>query len=192
MDQIWHGLQALLGAGQKASSVDALQVCFRALFIYLFGWAILRLGDNRFLGQETAFDVVLGFVLGSVLSRAINGSSTLLMAVTASVVLVAIHQFLAWATFRSRRLGKIFKGAPQLLIQDGRPLPEGIRRYHLSAGDLEEALRLTGHVTDPGQVQEARVERNGDISVIPRKESTPQVVEIRVEQGVQTVRIEIG
>ncbi len=191
MDQLWHGLQWLLGAGQEAKDVNALQVCFRALLIYLFGWAILRIGDNRFLGRETAFDVVLGFVLGSVLSRAINGSSTVLMTAAASIVLVATHQLLAWVTFRNRRLGKLFKGSSHLLIQDGRVLEEGVRKFRLSPGDLEEALRLVAHVTDPGRVQEARFERNGDISVITRKEG-PRVVEVRVEPGVQTVRIEIG
>jgi uncharacterized membrane protein YcaP (DUF421 family) len=190
MDQLWHGLQWLFGAGKEVREIDVLQVCFRALFIYLFGWLILRMGNNRFLGQETAFDVVLGFVLGSVLSRAINGTSPILLALAASAVLVGFHHFLAWVTFRSHRLGKVFKGSPQLLIQDGRILPEGVRRYRLSPGDLEEALRLHAHLTDTVKVQEARYERNGDISVIARKEG-PRVVEVRVEQGVQTVRIEI-
>jgi uncharacterized membrane protein YcaP (DUF421 family) len=191
MDQLWHGLQWLFGAGQQAKDVDILQVCFRALFIYLFGWAILRIRDNRFLSRETAFDVVLGFVLGSVLSRGINGSSTLLMTIAASVVLVATHQVLAWVTFRSHRLGKIFKGKPHLLIQDGKILPEEVRRYDLSPGDLEEVLRLNGRLTDSGRVQEARFERNGKISVIAKKEA-PRVVEVSVEPGVQTIRIEIG
>jgi uncharacterized membrane protein YcaP (DUF421 family) len=191
MDQLWHGLQWLFGAGKEVRNIDVLQVCFRALFIYLFGWLILRLGNNRFLGQETAFDVVLGFVLGSVLSRAINGTSPILLALAAAAALVGFHHLLAWATFRSHRLGRIFKGQPQVVVLDGRLLPEGARRYRLSPGDLEEALRLHAHLTDPSQVQEARVERNGDLSVIARREG-PRVVEVRVEQGVQTVRIEIG
>src|SRR5262249_25214515 len=161
--------------GKEVRNLDVLQVCFRALFIYLFGWAILRLGNNRFLGQETAFDVVLGFVLGSVLSRAINGTSPLLLALAASAALVGFHPLLAWATFRSRWLGKLFKGKPQVLILDGRILPEGVRKYFLSLGDLDEELRLNAHLSDPSRVQEARVERNGDISVIPKKEA-PQVV----------------
>ncbi|MFL6237442.1 MAG: DUF421 domain-containing protein [Thermoanaerobaculia bacterium] len=191
MDQLWFGLQWLFGAGQEAKDVDAVQVCFRAVLIYFFGWAILRIGGNRFLGRETAFDVVLGFVLGSVLSRAINGSSTLLMATAASIVLVATHHLLAWATFRSRRLSEIFKGSPRLLIEDGRILPEGTSKYHLSPGDLEEALRLNAHLTDPRKVKEARFERNGKVSVV-KKESEPRIVEVRVEAGVQTVRIEIA
>jgi uncharacterized membrane protein YcaP (DUF421 family) len=190
MDQLWHGLQGLFGAGQEAKDVDTLQVCFRALFIYLFGWAILRIGGNRFLGQETAFDVVLGFVLGSTLSRAINGSSPIFLALAASVVLVGFHHLLAWATFKSRALGDIFKGRPRTLLRDGEILPEEMRRQRLSEGDLDEALRLNGRVEDRRKVKEARFERNGRVSVVQRAE--PKVVEVRVEDGVQTVRIEIG
>ena len=191
MDQLWHGLQWLFGAGQEAKDVNALQACFRAVLIYFFGWAILRIGGNRFLGQETAFDVVLGFVLGSVLSRAINGSSTLLMALAASALLVGVHHLLAWATFRSQTLGEIFKGRPRTLLHDGEVVPEEMRRHRISEGDLDETLRLNGRVDDRRRVKEARFERNGKVSVV-KKESEPRIVEVRVEAGVQTVRIEIG
>jgi len=190
MDQLWHGLQWLAGAGQEAKDVGSLQVCVRAMLIYFFGWAILRVGGKRFLGQETPFDVVLGFVLGSVLSRAINGSSPILLALVASAFLVAFHRLLAWATFKSRALSGIFSGHPRMLIHDGEVIPEEMRRQQFSAADLEESLRLNGRVDDPRKVQEARFERNGKISVV-KKESGPRIVEVRVEAGVQTVRIEI-
>ena len=191
MDQIWFGLQWLFGAGQEAKDVEAVQVCFRAALIYFFGWAILRIGGNRFLGQETAFDVVLGFVLGSVLSRAINGSSTLLLALVASAFLVGVHHLLAWATFKSRRLSRLFSGKPTTLIRDGEVLPEAMRRHQFSDEDMNETLRLNGRVDAPHKVKEARFERNGKISVV-KKESAPRIVEVHVEAGVQTVRIEIG
>jgi uncharacterized membrane protein YcaP (DUF421 family) len=189
MNQLWFELQWLFGAGQEAKDVDVLQVCFRAVLIYFFGWAILRIGGNRFLGQETAFDVVLGFVLGSELSRAINGSSTLLLAMVASALLVGVHYLLAWATVRYRRVSEIFSGKPTTLLRDGEVLREEMRRHQLSDADLDETLRLSGRVDDRRKVKEARIERNGKVSVVKKEE--PRIVEIRVEAGVQTVRIEI-
>ncbi len=191
MDQLWHGLQWLAGAGQEAKDVDSLQVCIRALLIYFFGWASFRLGGNRFLGQETAFDMVLAFVLGSVLSRAINGSSPLLLAMVAGGFLVAFHRLLAWATFRSRTLSGIFSGRPRTLIRDGEILSGEMRRNQFSVADLEESLRLNGQMDDLQEIKEARFERNGKVSIV-KKESKPRIVEVRVEAGVQTVRIEIG
>jgi uncharacterized membrane protein YcaP (DUF421 family) len=174
-------------------SFSIAEMCLRAAGIYLAGWAILRIGGNRFLGRETAFDVVLAFVLGSTLSRAINGSAPLLVTLAAATLLVMLHHLLAWISWCSHRWGVVLKGTPEPLIQDGRILPDGLRRYRISKGDLEEALRLNGRLADPGKVQEARFERNGDISVIEKKEEKePRIVEIRVQEGVQTVRIEIA
>ena len=41
------------------------------------------------------------------------------------------------------------------------------------------------------QVAEARLERSGELSVI-RAERKPRVVEVRVADGVQTVRLELA
>jgi uncharacterized membrane protein YcaP (DUF421 family) len=171
-------------------SFTVLEMSLRALGIYLAGWAILRIGGNRFLGQETAFDIVLAFVLGSTLSRAINGTAPLGVTLAASALLVALHHLLAWISWRSHGLGVFFKGSPETLVRDGKPLPEGLRKYRISQGDLDEALRINAHLDGPEQVQEARFERNGDISVV-KKKGEPRVVEVKVEEGVQTVRIEI-
>lgn len=56
---------------------------------------------------------------------------------------------------------------------------------------LQMALRLQGQVTDLQKVQLAYRERNGRISVITQP-SEPQVVIVPVEEGVQTVRIELN
>ena len=193
MEELWEGVRWALGLGEEARHLDTLQMSLRALLVYLAGWAILRAGGNRFLGRETAFDIVLGFVLGSTLSRAINGSAPLFVTVISSALLVIIHQILAWLTWRSHRFGILMKGNPEPLIRNGAVVEDALRRHQISKGDLEEALRLNGRVTEPGQVQEARFERNGDISVIEKKESRePRVVEVDVREGVQRIRIEIG
>ncbi len=64
------------------------------------------------------------------------------------------------------------------------------RAAHLTEHDLHEDLRRRG-AARLGQVAEARLERNGDISVV-RAEKPPRVVEVRVVDGAQTVRIELG
>jgi uncharacterized membrane protein YcaP (DUF421 family) len=56
--------------------------------------------------------------------------------------------------------------------------------------DLSEDLRGNG-VSDLAQVSEARLERNGELSVIKAK-SEAKVVEVKVAAGIQTLRIEIA
>jgi uncharacterized membrane protein YcaP (DUF421 family) len=193
MGEIWETLRDALALGEEPKAFSTLEMSLRAIFVYVAGWAILRAGGNRFLGRETAFDIVLGFVLGSTLSRAINGSAPLFVTLAACALLVLLHQVLAWLTYRSHGFGLFLKGRAQTLIQDGQVIERNLRRHQISQGDLEEALRLNGRVSDPGQVQEARFERNGDISVLEKKEKKePRVVEVQVREGVQTIRIEIA
>lgn len=180
-----------LGIGVDPKSFNTLQVSLRAIVIYLGGLAILRVGENRFLGKFTAFDIILGFVLGGILSRAINGSGPLFPTLVATTLLVSLHFLLARTAFYSRRFGQMVKGMPELLVKDGEVVWEGMRAKSLSERDLEEALRLKASLVDCKEVEEARFERNGDISVI-KKKSEPRVVEISVRDGVQTVRIEIA
>ncbi len=48
-----------------------------------------------------------------------------------------------------------------------------------------------GKLSDPAKVKEAHIERSGDLSVI-KQDEPPRVVEVRVQDGVQTARIELG
>ena len=181
-----------LGVGTDASDFTALQVCLRALLVYLAGLAILR-AENRFLGKETALDILLGFVLGSLLSRSINGSAPLGASIAGAVALVGLHRGLASLAFRFPGFGALVKGRPRPLVRDGEIDWDGMRRQRITRRDLDEALRLKAHLDDPAKVREARFERNGEISVLPREEARPpRVVDVAVEKGVQTVRIVLG
>jgi uncharacterized membrane protein YcaP (DUF421 family) len=191
MEYLWDELQRALGIGIGPLDLNILQVCLRAVTIYLGGLLILRVGENRFLGKFTAFDIILGFILGGILSRAINGSAPVIPTLVATTLLVGLHFLLARTTFYSRRLGTLIKGDSELLVRDGQILWEGMRRKSLSRHELEQALRLHAHLDDLGRVQEARFERNGDISIVQKKQE-PRVIEVSVRDGVQTVRIELG
>lgn len=65
-----------------------------------------------------------------------------------------------------------------------------MRGSSLSRRDLEEAMRQEGMKPDTSRIALAYLERDGSISIVPRK-GEPRVVEIRVADGVQTARIEL-
>lgn len=88
---------SLLGIGQD--SITWWQMLLRAVVVYILALAMVRLGDKRFLGKNTAFDVILGVVLGSVVSRAITNSSPFVPTLIAAVTLVALHWSFAWISF---------------------------------------------------------------------------------------------
>jgi uncharacterized membrane protein YcaP (DUF421 family) len=190
LQEVRDALEMLLGLGRDAGDIATGQMALRALVVYVFTLIIVRLGSKRFLGKPTAFDVILGIMLGSVMSRGINGSAGLVPTLAGAAVLVAMHWLFAALSYHTSWFGDLVKGKPVLLIEEGRVRREAMRQTSLTENDLREALRLQGMRADPSGVRLAYLERNGNISVIPR-DGEPRVVEISVAAGVQTVRIEM-
>jgi uncharacterized membrane protein YcaP (DUF421 family) len=113
----------------------------------------------------TSLDVLVGFILGSLLSRGITVNASLSGTAVASAGVIASHWTLTWLTCRSHVLGCLLKGDAELLVRDGRPVAANMRHAHISEHELTEALRLSG-VDDIRKVREAYRERNGEISVL--------------------------
>ncbi|HEX6202511.1 MAG TPA: YetF domain-containing protein [Thermoanaerobaculia bacterium] len=187
-EAVLAAVRHLLGIDVPPTELTLGQVTARAVVVYAAGLAILRLGEHRFLGKNTAFDVVLGFILGSMLSRAVNGSAALGPTLAGCVALVALHWLFAAMALRSHRFGHLIKGGPRQLVRDGEIDWRALRRNRITRRDLEEAVRSQGKRADLADVDEAYFERSGQISVIPRR-GEPRVVEVEVADGVQTVRL---
>ena len=182
-------IQAFLGYERDVSDVNALQMALRTILIYAVTLILIRLASKRFLSQATAFDVIVGIMLGSVMSRAINSSAPLFPTLGAGAVLVGMHWILAFIASRTE-FGAAVKGKPVLLIKDGQVQQQGLWKAGLSTHDLEQALRMQGSEPDPSKVKRAYLERSGSVSVLPFS-SPPHIVDVSVMDGVQTVRIEL-
>jgi len=169
VDAINNFLGSLLGLGADPKDLTFLQVSLRGVIVFLVALLMVRMGSKRSLAEKTAFDAVLIVVLASVLSRAINGSAGFYTSIGASFVLVLLHRFFAWIACRSHVFGKLIKGSPAVIIEDGKLDARTMRRHLVSEHDLEEDLRLDGNLEDFSKVRVARVERSGDISFIKKE-----------------------
>ena len=158
-------LYSAFGIGQQAQNLTLLQVLLRAVLVFFATLCIVRIGDKRFFAKKTAFDVVLGFILASMLARAINGSEQLGPTIAAGFVLALLHRFLAYLSWWSPRFGGLIKGHCQTLFTDGEVDKARAREHHISDDDIAEELRLQG-VEGAGQAKSACLERSGEISAI--------------------------
>lgn len=114
----------------------------RAIIIYIAALVMVRIGQKRFLGRNTAFDLILGIILGSVVSRAINGSGEFFPTIASGFALVFLHWFFAALAFRYDRFGNLVKGRPRTLIEEGNIVWDAMRKSNISRTDLNTALRL--------------------------------------------------
>lgn len=191
LQAVWEQFQILLGLGRDAGEVGAIQMALRTVFVYAFTLAVVRFGSKRFLSKATAFDVIVGIMLGSVMSRAITDSAPFFPTLTVGATLIAAHWLMAALAFRFDWFGTLVKGNSILLIEDGKIQSDGMRQAGLSEHDLKQALRMQNSHTDPAKIRRAYLERSGKISVIPF-EGEPRVLDVSVADGVQIVRIELG
>jgi uncharacterized membrane protein YcaP (DUF421 family) len=178
--------ESLLGVG--AEELTAGQMALRAVLTFVITVAIVRLGNKRLFGKGTAFDLVVAIMIGSVMSRAITTPSALFATWVAGLALIAMHWLLATLSYHLDWFGPLVKGNPVLLVNDGQIQWDAMREGGVSQADLDQALRAEGSAPDPSSVRLAYLERDGSISVVPRKEG-PRILEVSVANGVQTVHI---
>jgi uncharacterized membrane protein YcaP (DUF421 family) len=62
------------------------------------------------------------------------------------------------------------KGQERLLIRNGQLQEDEMKKAHITEHDLQEALRISGKAPDVAQVESAHLERNGDISIVSKKD----------------------
>lgn len=179
-----------LGIGLDPRDMGILQMGLRAIIVYLATVLTIRLGRKRFRGRATAFDVVLGIMIGSVASRAITGDTAILPAIVATAVLVAMHWLLSTITFRWTLVDDFLRGKPVPLVRDGQIVEDNLREAHLSEDDLRAELRCRG-IRDLRDVGLASLEGSGSISVLKTTSKT-RVVEIPITGGIHVVRVEIS
>ncbi|HAU1151964.1 TPA: DUF421 domain-containing protein [Legionella pneumophila] len=150
------------------SDPNLLYLFIRTFIIYVFAIFIIRVGNTRY-NFETAFDYIFVFVIGAVLSRAINGNSTLISAMAGSSLLIFLHWVFAICSFYSHGFGKLVKGKSVLLIQDGQLIWSALKRHQVTEEDLRQVFREKLNESDLTKVKEARLERTGRISFITYK-----------------------
>lgn len=191
LENLWENLIWAIGGREIDAVIPVWQLVLRTIFVYATALFLIRIAKRRFMGGFTTFDILIGFIVGSVLSRAITGSIRFLDMIVVVLVLIVLHWILATITYHFDRVGSIVKDSERELIKDGEIQEEAMRRSKIGKNDLLEALRKDGNVENPENVKSAYLERDGSITVIPRSCET-HVVEVKVEEGVQKIEIRIG
>jgi uncharacterized membrane protein YcaP (DUF421 family) len=166
--------------------IGAAEMALRAAVVYVGMVLMVRVSKMRFMGRATAFDVIVGILLGSIASRAITGNAPFWPALGAAATLLLAHWAMSWITYRWHTAGSILKGRATTLIRDGLMDQQMCDSVKVSRHDLMSAVRVAG-LTSLDQVAEARLERSGEISV--GRKFTTDVVEVTIDKDVKTVRL---
>lgn len=166
------------------------QVQARCIAFSIATLGMVRIADKRFIGKHTAFDVVLAVMLGSTASRAITEGASSLGKILAALTLVALHLTLSKLAFHSDWFGTWIKGSSRVLVRDGEIQWDAMTKAAITETDLQGMLRSQASSAEMDQVEVAHLERSGEVSFMMR-DSKPQVIDVAVADGVQTVSIRL-
>ena len=158
-------------SGMFGLSVPPLELIIRGTAMYLFLFTIFRVVIRRRLGAVGMADVLVLVIIADASQNAMAGEYK---SVTDGAILVgtiiAWDYLIDWLNYRVPALRGWLEPPPLLLIRDGRVLHRNLRREFVTEDELKAKLRENG-VTDVAEVREARMETDGEVSVIKRAPS---------------------
>src|SRR5690349_7688595 len=141
-----------------------MDIVIRAAFVFMFVWLVLRALGKRQLGELTAFEIVLLFVVGDLVQQSITQNDT---SITAAVLAISTIALLilsqSYLVFRFRRSRPIVEGSPVMVPHDGQMLLDVMHRERMAPDDLMEAARQQG-ISDLAEVKVAVLERDGKLA----------------------------
>jgi uncharacterized membrane protein YcaP (DUF421 family) len=149
-------------------TVPLIETFLRGTMIYLALFAMLRFMVKR--GGVAGASVTDLLVLVIIADAAQNAMAANYTSITDGILLVATIIFwsyaLDWLSYRFRPIRRFVFPHPRKLIENGQFLRENMERELIVEEQLRALLRVQG-IEDVGEVKEARIEPNGQISVIP-------------------------
>lgn len=152
--------------GYDNINLQSHQMAARAAVVFFIVLAYVRTGGLRMLGRQSAFDSLTALMLGSILGRAIVTHDSFTGTILAAIVIMVLHRFVAWITFKSSWMGGILKGKSVLLYENGALIMKNLSRVHISENDIQEAVRKHLHEEDMSNVKEIYMDRSGELSVV--------------------------
>lgn len=147
-----------------------MEAVLRAIAIYLFLMVLFRISGRRSLGDITTFDFVLLLIISEATQQAMLGENFSLT--NGFLVILALVSFDIAMSLLMRRfpgLSAWVQGKPLIIVDEGRPLRDLMRKARVEEDDILTAARITQGLERMDQIKYAVLERSGGISIVPRR-----------------------
>lgn len=153
-------------------TLHPLEIVVRAAAVYLGIVVAFRIAGRRHFSRLSTFDAALLLLLTVALRRTVVGEdSSLTSGFLALGTIFGLNRLLDDVAYRSPRLRHLLEGRPRLLVRDGVPDVDALRRQHIGKAELQELLREHGGLRLE-EVERMWIERTGRVSI--RRREAPQ------------------
>ncbi|HEX5634016.1 MAG TPA: YetF domain-containing protein [Gemmatimonadales bacterium] len=143
-----------------------MQPIVRVALLYLALLALFRVSGKRALGELSPFNFVLLLIISEAVSNAmLAGDHSVTGALVAVTALLAMNLALELLKLRSPRVKALLEDGPVVLVRDGVPVAEAMRKERVEESDVLEAARLQHGIERLAEVRLAVLEPSGKISI---------------------------
>ena len=155
-------------AGMFGLSVPPLELIIRGSAMYLLLFLLFRVVVRRRVGAVGMADILVLVIVADAAQNAMSGEYK---SVTDGAILVgtilAWDMLIDWLNYRVPALRGWLEAPPLLLVRDGRIIRRNLRHEFVTEDELKAKLREKG-VAEISEVREARMESDGEVSVLKR------------------------
>ncbi|MDQ2683287.1 MAG: DUF421 domain-containing protein [Chloroflexota bacterium] len=142
----------------------------RAIGIYLILMVIFRLMGKRSLAETTPFDLVLLLIFSEALQSAlVDEDDSVTAAITVILTLLVVNLGFTLLRQKSTQAERLIEGVPIVILENGVPSEDRMRRARVDEGDILAAARETQGIDQIADIRLAVLERSGTISIMPKQ-----------------------
>ncbi|MEM5470158.1 YetF domain-containing protein [Hoeflea sp. AS60] len=146
-----------------------LEILFRTVVIYIYTFGLIRWIGGRSISQLSMVEFLLVIALGSAVGDSLFYPDVpLLHAMLVITVIVLINKGLDFLILRSDKAQTVIDGVPNWIVREGRLNIDQTSDRGMGKSEVLALLRLEG-IANLGEVENAFLEANGDLSVFRAK-----------------------
>lgn len=151
--------------------VAAVAFVWKSVLLVICSVILIRISGRKSISQMTVASTVILFSLGEILVQPIVNQQIGITLLTVAAFLGTLA-LLEYLQLKFKLLEKWFSGEAVALIENGRILPEQLRRTRVTVRDLEKRFRTMG-IVNLSDVKTATLESNGQIGYELHEDAQP-------------------
>jgi uncharacterized membrane protein YcaP (DUF421 family) len=147
-----------------------MDAILRASVIYFFLLIMMRIAGRRTMGETTTFDFVLLLIIAETTQQALLGDDySITNAALLITTIVGIDILMSHLKVRFGTLDRIIEGIPMIIVENGQPLTDRLKKSRMDEHDILAAARRLRGLERMEQIKYAVLEANGEITIIARE-----------------------
>jgi len=123
---------------------EVWRIIFTSLIMSISAFIIIRFSGKKSISKITLPQMVIMISLGSIVSKPLNDSKTIIGTILSLIIFVAVLLLLDILTMKFDKIEPLFDSVPTILIKDGEIQTENLKKMRITVDQLESLIRQKG------------------------------------------------